>query len=177
MGCLGWLLLMPFAGACWLAIKAVDACIKRGMRPLGFLICLLLGAFCIGLGYFLAFEGYTEWRGSELYKVTYPVAGWIGIVIGGITILIGTWRSVAVTKEQVELEELTEKLEKERKEEEREKAREIAKGILEQGIIENYEIFDWICDVLARDKYDFESGELVDKLKKLKKKQARASNR
>lgn len=175
MRLLGWLLLMPFAGAAWPAIKAVDICIKRGMRALGFVICLLLGSFCIGLGYFLAYEGYMEWRGAELFKVTYPVAGWIGMVIGGIAILIGTWRSVAVTKEQVELEELTERLERERKEEERNEAKKIAKGILEQGMIDNYETLDWICDALARDRYDFESAELLDKLKKLKEKQARAN--
>jgi len=44
-GCIGWVILLPFAGAWWLTIKIVDACIRKGaaMRPLGILVSLLVG--------------------------------------------------------------------------------------------------------------------------------------
>jgi len=102
MGSLGYLILLPLIGTCWLAIKAVDACIKRGRRLLGLLICLLLGGFCIGLGYFLSYEGWTELRGSELYLIIYPVVGWFGMVIGASIILVGidlTWKNISLAKE------------------------------------------------------------------------------
>ncbi len=130
MGCLGALMLLPFAGASWLAVKIVDSCAKKGggMRLLGVLASFILGGICVGLGYWGAFEGYTEWRGTELYQVTYPVWGWIGIVIGGIIIIFFSLRALTVTKGEVELEELEEKLDKERKKEEekREAAKELA---------------------------------------------------
>jgi hypothetical protein len=117
MGCLGWLLLAPFAGAIWLAYKVGDTCIKRGRsyKPLGLFVYFLLGGFCVGLGYFLAYVGWTEWRGSELYQITYPIAGWFGMVMGGINIVVGIWRTLTMKKEDVELEELMEKLKEERK--------------------------------------------------------------
>ena len=118
MGCLGSLMLLPFAGATWLAIKIVDSCAKKGgrMRLVGVLASLILGGFCVGLGYWGAFEGYTEWRGTELYQVTYPVWGWIGIVIGGIIIIFFSWRALTTTKQEIELEEEEERLKKESKE-------------------------------------------------------------
>lgn len=125
MGCLGALMLLPFAGATWLAIKITDSCAKRGggMRLIGVVTSLILGSICVGLGYWGAFEGYTEWRGNELYQVTYPVWGWIGIVIGGIIIIFFSLRALIMTKQEIELEELLEeeeeRLKKEREEEER----------------------------------------------------------
>lgn len=118
MGCLGALMLLPFAGATWLAIKIVDSCAKKGgeMRLVGVLASLILGGICVGLGYWGAFEGYTEWRGTELYQVTYPVWGWIGIVIGGIIIIFFSWRALTMTKQEIELEE-EERLKKESEEE------------------------------------------------------------
>ena len=91
------------------------------------------------------------------------------MVCGGVLGIFGTWRVLTATKEEVELEELTDKLEQERKEQERKEAKEIAKSMLEQGMIDNHEMFSWSCDVLAGDQYDFESAELLEKLKKLGK--------
>jgi hypothetical protein len=110
MGCLGWVLIAPFVGLGYAAIKAVDYFIKKGKKPLGILISILLGGICLGLGYDLAYVGWTEYEGLTLYQVTYPVAGWIGMVIGGGTVIGGIIRTLAMTKEQVELEELVEKL-------------------------------------------------------------------
>lgn len=120
MGCLGWLLLAPFGGAIWLAFKAGDACIKRGgsYKLLGVFLYFLLGGFCIGFGYFLAYVGWIEEKGLELYQITYPIAGWFGMVMGGITIVVGIWRTITMKREDVELEELVEKLKEERKKEE-----------------------------------------------------------
>lgn len=114
MGCLGALMLLPFAGATWLAVKIVDSCAKKGggMRLIGVLASLISGGICIGLGYWGAFEGYTEWRGNELYQVTYPVWGWIGIIIGGIIIIFFSLRALTMTKQEIELEEKEERLKK-----------------------------------------------------------------
>jgi hypothetical protein len=112
MGCLGWVLLAPFAGLAWAAIKVVDHSIKKGNKPLGVLISILLGGISVGLGYLLAYVGWTESDGLNLYQVTYPVAGWIGMVIGGGIVVGGILRTMTMTKEDVELEELAEKLKK-----------------------------------------------------------------
>ena len=169
MGCLGWLLLMPFSIASLIAFKAVDFCIKKRIRLLGLLICLILGGFCIGLGYVIAFEGFDEWRDLVLYKVTYPIAGWVGMIFGGITILVGTWRSVAITKEQVELEERTEKLEKEREQEEkdRKEAIALAQKWLQSGKIDNFEKYNTIINFLGKRQWDHELADLSEQLKEL----------
>ena len=158
-GCLGWLILLPFAGAIWLTYKIVDACIKKGgsMRVLGILVCLVVGGGSIAGGYFIG-----------------PIVGWFIMAIGGLLVVVGIWRSLAMTKEEVELEELQEKLDKERKEEQQRLAKEVAKEILNQGKIDNYEEFNLVCDVLDGNKYDGKSAELLEQLKKLKKKQAKS---
>jgi len=56
------------------------------------------------------------------------------------------------------LEEATEKLEEEWKEEERKEVKEIAESILEKDIVEDCEMFNWICGVLAGYRDDFESA-------------------
>ena len=109
MGCLGWVLIAPFIGLGYAAIKAVDYFIKKGKKPLGVLISILLGGISLWLGYDLAYVGWTEYEGLTLYQVTYPVAGWIGMVIGGGAVIGGIIRTLAMTKEQVEAEELAEK--------------------------------------------------------------------
>ncbi|MCK4368290.1 MAG: hypothetical protein KAV68_01285 [Dehalococcoidales bacterium] len=156
MGCiLGWLILLPFAGAIWLGYKIVDACIKKGgsMRVLGILVCIIFGGGSIYAGYFIG-----------------PIVGWFIMAIGGLLLIVGIWRSLTVTKEEVELEELQEKLDKESKE----LAKEVAKKILERDKIDNYEEFNWVCDALAENKYDGKSIELLERLKQLKKKQAKS---
>lgn len=175
-GCLGWLLLLPLAFAFWLAVTIANACVKKGglWRLLGVLFSLLIGGVCIQVGYWFAIEGFTEWRGLETYTVTYPILGWIMIIGGGLIALLGTWTALVGTKEEIESKEEMEKLDEERKEEEQRSAKEVAQSILEQGKIDNYEMFNWICDILVGDKYDFESAELLEKLKKLKKKQAKS---
>jgi len=117
MGCLGWVLIAPFVGLGYGAFKAVDHFIKKGKKPLGILISILLGGISVGLGYDLAYVGWTEYEGFNLYQVTYPVAGWIGMVLGGCIVVGGILRSLAMTKEQVEMEEFVDKLEERRKSE------------------------------------------------------------
>jgi len=112
MGCLGWVLIAPFCGLAWAAIRVVNYSIKKGKKPLGIIISTLLGGISLGLGYDLAYVGWTEYEGLNLYQVTYPVAGWIGMVIGGGIVVGGIIRTLAMTKEQVEMEELVEKLKK-----------------------------------------------------------------
>jgi len=110
MGCLGWVLIAPFGGLAFAAIKVVNYSIKKGKKPLGIIISILLGGISLGFGYDLAYVGWTEYEGLNLYQVTYPVAGWIGMVIGGGIVIGGIFRTLAMTKEQVELEELVEKI-------------------------------------------------------------------
>jgi hypothetical protein len=45
---------------------------------------------CIGAGWWLAFEGYSETEPDVIYQVTYPIGGWISMVIGTICIIGGT---------------------------------------------------------------------------------------
>ena len=87
MGCLGWVLIAPFVGLGWVAIKMVNYSIKKGKKPLGILISLILGGISLGLGYDLAYVGWTEYEGFNVYQVTYPVAGWIGMVLGGCIVI------------------------------------------------------------------------------------------
>ena len=161
-GCIGWLILLPFAGAIWLAYKIADACIKKGgpMRLLGVLVCLLVGGGSIYAGYHIG-----------------PIVGWFIMAIGGLVAIVGTWRNLVVTKEQVEAEELSEKLDKERKTWEQELARERAKEILEQGEIDDYQDVDWICNVLTGNRYDSESAELLERLKSFIKNKTKKERR
>jgi len=117
MGCLGWVLIAPFGGLALAAIKVVNYSIKKGKKALGILISLVLGGISLGLGYDLAYVGWKEYEGFNVYQVTYPVAGWIGMVIGGGIVIGGIFRTLAMTKEQVELEEFVDKLEERRKSE------------------------------------------------------------
>jgi hypothetical protein len=112
---IGALMLLPYGGAFWLALKIVNACAKRGgvMRSFGVLASLILGGVCVGLGYWGAFVGYEETRGMALYQVTYPVWGWIGIVAGGLLIIFLSLRSLTVTKQEIESEAKEEQTEKE----------------------------------------------------------------
>lgn len=159
---IGLLILLPFAGAFWLTIKIVDACIKKSgiLRLFGILISLAVGGGSIYAGYHIG-----------------PIVGWFIMAIGGLVAIVGTWRSLVVTKEQVELEELTEKLDKERKTWEQELARERAKEILEQGEIDDYQDVDWICNVLTGNRYDSESAELLERLKSFIKNKTRKERR
>jgi hypothetical protein len=86
-------------------------------RLLGVLCSLVIGGACIGLGHILVFEGFTttELRGSDIYQVTrtFPVAGWIGMVAGGIIALLGSWTALVATKEGIQMREEMERLEEE----------------------------------------------------------------
>lgn len=143
------------------------------MRLLGVVASFALGGVCVGLGYWGAFEGYTEWRGNELYQVTYPVWGWIGIVIGGIIIVFLSLRALTTSRQEIELEELEEELKKARKEAAWEAVKEMAKEMLAQDRIDDLEEYKQIVKVLEREPLDSEASELVNQLKKLKKKQER----
>jgi len=47
----------------------------------------------------MTFEGYPDYRPDGVYQVTYPIAGWIGIAIGAVYILIGTlWSAFGHSK-------------------------------------------------------------------------------
>jgi len=101
---------------------------------------------------------------------------------GGFVVVIGTWRSLVVTKQQVEIGEIEEFMEKRFKgqqlgelEEERwEKkwlsAKEEAREVLEQGKIDNRERFELISSILLLHGSDSESYELYSELKKLERK-------
>jgi len=153
---LGWLILMPFAGAAWLTLKLVDSCIRKGgfMRLLGIFTCLLVGGGSIIAGYFIG-----------------PIVGWVIMGIGGLIVIVGILRSLTMTKEEIVLEELTEKSEKELQEHERELVKAEARRILEQGKIDDYKRSDLICKYLDRLKFDTESFNLSWDLNKLKKEQ------
>jgi len=151
---LGWLILLPFAGAWWLTIKIVDACIKKSdaLRPLGILISLFVGGGSIVAGYFIG-----------------PIVGWFIMACGALVVIIGTWRSLAAAKEEVELEELTEKVEEERKRQGQKWAKEEAKKMLEQGKIDDHERLDSVCNILDDAKFDTQAFRLSDDLKKLRR--------
>lgn len=172
-GCLGALMLLPYGIAVLLAKKIVESCAKKGglVRLLGVLACLILGGFCVGLGYWGAFEGYTEWRGLELYQVTYPVWGWIGIVVGGSIIVFFSLRSLIASKQEIELEEQEEKIKKEMKEEAWRAVKVMAREMLAQEKIENMEKFNQIIQILEKEPLDREASDLASQLKKLKKTQ------
>lgn len=161
---MGWLILLPFAAAWWLTIKIVDACIKKGgpMRILGVIVSFLVGGSSIAAGYFIG-----------------PIVGWVIMGMGGLVVVIGTWRSVAITKPQVEHEELEELTNKQlsgkqlgRQDQEKWEsmwisAKEEAKTMLKQDEINDYERFILVRSTLARHGNDSESYELYGELNKL----------
>jgi len=56
----------------------------------GVLFSLVIGGICIDVGYAMGFEGAEVWRDGEFHRATtWPVAGVIGMTIGGLTILLG----------------------------------------------------------------------------------------
>lgn len=122
------------------------------MRLLGALICLSVGGGSIYAGYHIG-----------------PIVGWFIMFIGGLLALFGTWRSLAMSKEGLELEELTEKMKKEIEGRDFEVAKELAEEMLNQGVIEDYEVFNWVCDILSKGDNYFKSKNLLDDLWKLKK--------
>src|SRR3990172_13024372 len=154
---MGWLLLLPFAGVWWLTIKIVDACIKRGgpVGLLGVIVSFLVGGGSILAGYFIG-----------------PIVGWFIMAVGGLVVVIGTWRSVVVTKLQVEREWLEGvvgkgqlgKPDQDKLENMWISAKEEAKSILEKGKIDNYERFSLVRSTLAYHANDSESYELFSKL-------------
>jgi len=102
-GCLGWLLLLPLAGAFWLVITIANACVKKGglWRLLGVLVSFAIGGACIGVGFLFGSE-----LGLSIFR-------WIAIIAGGLIAILGTWTVLAGTKEEIEVREEMEKLEKE----------------------------------------------------------------
>ena len=65
----------------------------------GIIACPILGGFCVLLGWWIAFEGYLHYQPDGVYQVTYPVAGWIGIVSGALYIVVGTlWSAFGHSK-------------------------------------------------------------------------------
>ena len=168
---MGWLLLLPLALSFWLAIIIANACVKRGWRFLGILASLIIGGINILVGYWFGIEGFIETQGLESYIVTYPVLGWILMIGGGLIAALGTWTALAATKEEIEVREEMEKLDKKRTEEERKLAKELARNILEQGNIDDYESFNWAYNTLDKIGFDTEAISLLENLKKLAKKQ------
>ncbi len=80
---IGWLLLMPFAGAWWLCYKIVDVGVKNGgpARFLGILVSILVGSGSILAGYFIG-----------------PIVGWFIMAVGALALVTGTWRSMVESK-------------------------------------------------------------------------------
>ena len=105
----GWLLLLPLAGAFWLVMYIAKACVKKGgglWRLLGVIAALTIGGVCAIAGYSAGTEGGL-------------VAGWIALVVGVIIAALGTWTALKQTGEEIELVEWRERgeqLEKEIKE-------------------------------------------------------------
>jgi len=87
-GCLGWFILLPIAGAFWLAITVARACGRKGgaWRLLGVLISLVICGVVIGFAYLLFGE-----EGST-------VLWWIGVIAGGLIGLLGTWTALVTEK-------------------------------------------------------------------------------
>ena len=154
--CLGYLILLPFAGVIWLGYKIVDACIKKGgsIRVLGIFVCIIFGGGSIYAGYLIG-----------------PIVGWFIMAIGGLLIIVGIWRSLTVTKQDIELEE-EERLKKESKEEAWRAVKEMAREILAQDRIDDFVRFGQIVQILEQEPLDGEASELVSQLKKLEKKTA-----
>ncbi len=68
-------------------------------RSVGITASVMLGLLCIYGGWVLAFQGYVEVKPTGSVWVTYPIAGWSGIVLGGIYTVAGTiWSVVGRSK-------------------------------------------------------------------------------
>ena len=163
---LGWLILLPFAGAWWLCYKIVDACIKKGgpVRLLGILVSLLVGGGSIVAGYFIG-----------------PIVGWFIMAVGVLVFVIGTWRSMVEpkpTKPQMEQEWLRGlvgkgqlgKSDQEKWENMWVSVKEEAKKMLQKEEIDDYERFSLVCSTLASRANDKESEELFERLRRLERK-------
>ena len=161
---LGWLILLLFAGVWWLTIKIVDACIKKGgpVRLLGVIVSFLVGGGSIAAGYFIG-----------------PIVGWFIMAVGGLVVVIGTWRSVVEpkpTKPQMEQEWLRGlvgkgqlgKSDQEKWENMWVSAKEEAKKMLQKEEIDDYERFSLVCSTLASRANDSESYELFGELREFK---------
>lgn len=106
---MGWLILLPVVIVAWLAIKVINYSVKGGIRRLvGVVTCPILGGLSLWGGSWLAFEGYLETRPDGIYQVTYPIPGWIGIVMGVAVILIGTLWSIFGRSKLPEVEDIVE---------------------------------------------------------------------
>ena len=90
---LGFVILMlPYMVLMSIALVAIRYSVQGGSRRLvGFFGCPVLGAVCVGIGWWVAYIGFPE---DSIHYVAYPVAGWIGIVLGSICILFGTLYSI-----------------------------------------------------------------------------------
>jgi len=152
---IGLLILVPFALAFGLAFKIVNACIKKSdaLRPVGIIVSLLVGGVSIVSGYFIG-----------------PIVGWLIMALGGLLAIFGSWRSLTMTREEVEQEEHEEKLKKENQKQQEKWAKEEAKKILEQGEISNYGQLDTILSILDDRKSGFKASLLSCDLEILKKK-------
>ena len=88
---MGYLIILPIGLFAWIATKAINYSVQGGVRRLvGILACPILGGLCVGIGWWMAFVGYLDYQTDGVYQITYPVAGWFGIVSGGSYILVGT---------------------------------------------------------------------------------------
>jgi len=86
------ILFLPHAVLLGLAMMAIHYSVKGGIRRIvGFISCPILGTLCVGIGWWIAYIGFPE---NGDYYVSYPVAGWIEIVLGAGCILIGTLLSI-----------------------------------------------------------------------------------
>ncbi len=75
--------------------KAIDYSRGGGAkRSVGIMVSVILGLLCIYGGWMLAFEGYVEVTQTGSVWVTYPIAGWSGIVLGGVYTVAGSIWSV-----------------------------------------------------------------------------------
>jgi len=95
---MGWLILLPVGILCMICEKALNFSISGSdsRRPLGIWACLLCGGAMIAIGYWLTFVGWTETgylNGQYgIIKNTYPIAGWISMLCGGVYVISGPFR-------------------------------------------------------------------------------------
>jgi len=100
MGCLGYIILAPVGLLAFIAVKAINYSVRGGSRRLiGVVACPILGGLSVLVGWWMAFEGFLEYRPDGAYQITFPVAGWIAIVVGASFILTGTlWSAFGHSK-------------------------------------------------------------------------------
>ena len=90
MGCLGYIFLLPWVVIGGVVSVAVRYSIKGGFRrAVGIIVCPIVGGLGFWLGWWLTFEGYLETQADGIYQVTYPVAGWLGMVVSALFIFNG----------------------------------------------------------------------------------------